>query len=775
MQFHFDNTAEKYFANELNRLETERPEKGKTGTQAAFIDLKIMEYWVRFMRAYPDGCCHGFCDNYMTEQYFRAFANRVFEIRQQVSFPKFVNASIDNKSYSVQGLLEDFHNTRDICFAKQFFDIMAYLDRENDCVRQILVKVIADCTADWMKKGCAPDDIAMQRAFELKRIFHLSDDAVELVLYLWLRNHPRLFMKLEPSRTKVGVVFDSNERGTFKRIAMLTGLEPTTICELCSKESPLVKFQLIQMEESFRNADLRIKRKELYLAEDVSDYLYGFSDVSHIMNYMPAEPPLVSFEQIASQNTHANFVLQLLQSHAKGFPLNILFYGREGTGKTELAKALAQKMNVTMLSVGPGEESMNEETLLHHRLRSLLLAEWECEKNGGFILMDEADLVLNKGEKGLLNILFENLKVPVIWITNNIASIENSTRRRFDYAIEFSSLGKHERVAIWNSVLKTQHAETMMDAKSIEKIASEIPVMAGSASVAVKAAKRIEADANDRTIFLEPQQVIREVANAHARLLGIHTETHGTNTQTDFREEYIRFSKDGDNQLRYTIPLLQNFDAKWRLGKESGVRENLSMLLFGPPGTGKTAFANYIARDILHRDILVKRASDILGGLVGETERNIRDIFRDAEKNDTILFIDEADSFLEARDTAQHRWEVSLVNEFICQMDAFNGLFIAATNFERTLDKAIRRRFQLKLGFDYLERPQVKKIWHDFFGGDCPDAILEQGNVSISDFATVKQKLHYLPENLKTSELIAECLRDEIISRDERNGRRLGL
>jgi SpoVK/Ycf46/Vps4 family AAA+-type ATPase len=775
MQFHFEDTAENYFANTLKRLETEQPEKGETGTQATFIDLKIMEYWVRFMRAYPNGCCRVFCDSYMTDRFAVEFADHICEIRQQISFPKAVTAKIDDDSYGMQELVDKFLETRDVRIARQIFQIMAYFDGSNDCVRSLLVQVIERCTTDWIKRGCVEGDISLQRLFDLKKIFHLDYESVELVAYLWLRNHQRMFMKLDSMNIKEGMDFDSYERGTFQRIALLTGLTPTAIQKLCSKDGPLVRFQLVQMEESYRNMDHRINRKELYLSNEVSDYLYGFSDMSHIMNYKPAEPPLVPFERIAEQNGHATLVLQMLQNHEKGTPLNILFYGREGTGKTELAKALAQKLDVPLLSVGMGEESMDEESLLHHRLRSLLLAEWDCQKSGGFILMDESDLVLNKAEKGLLNTLFENLKVPVIWITNSIASIENSTRRRFDYAMEFSKFGKRERVAIWQSVLKTQNAESLLDAELVEKIATEMPVMAGSATLAVKMAKRIVAENEEAANAFEPQQVIREVALSHAKLLGIQAEWNSPTTASIFREDYIRFSGDVKNPLRYIIPLLQNFDAKLRQGKESGTRENLSMLLFGPPGTGKTAFANHVARDILHRDILVKRASDILGGFVGETEQNIRDIFREAEKNNAILFIDEADSFLEARDAAQHRWEVSQVNEFICQMDAFTGLFIAATNFERTLDKAIRRRFQLKLGFECLEKAQVKKIWSEFFGGTCPAVLLEQGGVSISDFATVNQKLRYMPDNLKNSELAAEYMLDEIANKDDHFGRRLGL
>ena len=205
-----------------------------------------------------------------------------------------------------------------------------------------------------------------------------------------------------------------SERGSFRRISLIAGLEPETLHELCSKESALIKFQLVRMEETNRNADLKIKRRELYLANEVSDFLYGFSDISRIMDLKTAPKPCVSYAQIAKTNPQASFVLQMLKTHQKGSPLNILFYGREGTGKTELAKALAQELNVPLLAVGVGDESMDKESLLQARLRSVLLADWECERSGGIILMDEADLVLNQAEKGLLNIIFENLKTPVI-------------------------------------------------------------------------------------------------------------------------------------------------------------------------------------------------------------------------------------------------------------------------------------------------------------------------------------------------------------------------
>ena len=766
MQFHYQNSAENYFGNALNRLEGESPAL-RAESQTSFIDLKIMEYWVRFMRAYPDGCCRNFCENYLPVRYYGEFADRVYEIRNQVDFSSTVRASIDDKYYGVRELLEAYHEFRDVRFAHQFFDIMAYLGRANDCLRPIIVQMIENCVKEKLAKGCSPDDGALQRVFELKRLFHLSDEAVELVLYLWLRNHQRLYLRLESIRVEDGETFDPNERGGFSRVALLTGLDAATLQGLCSRESPLLKFQLVQMEESFRNADLRIKRKELYLADDVSNYLYGFSDMSRIMDFKPAAKPCVLYAQIVKTNPQASFVLQMLKSHQKGSPLNILFYGRERTGKTELAKAIAQELNIALLSVGLGEESMNEESLLQTRLRSMLLADWECERSGGIILMDEADLVLNKAEKGLLNIIFENLKTPVIWITNNIAMIENSTRRRFDYSMEFFSFSKSERIAIWQSVLKTQQAESMMRSEDVECVAKEIPVMAGSATLAVRLAQRMQAQ------DMSPLNVVREVASSHAKLLGISTLPQ--ESRSDYNLDCVRISSGDIRNIDYVVPMLRNFDARWKDSKATGRRENLNIFLYGPPGTGKSAFAKHVAHDILGREIIVKRASDILGCHVGESEHNVSAMFREAERSDAILFIDEADSFFENRGNAKNHWEVTLVNEFICQMDSFNGMLIAATNYENVLDWAVRRRFQLKLAFDYMDLPQISRTWTAFFGGHCPKEILRCDNVAISDFQNVRRKLEYVPDELRTKELILQNMLEELANKDDHQGRRLGL
>lgn len=96
------------------------------------------------------------------------------------------------------------------------------------------------------------------------------------------------------------------------------------------------------------------------------------------------------------------------------------------------------------------------------------------------------------------------------------------------------------------------------------------------------------------------------------------------------------------------------------------------MFMHGAPGTGKTAYARWLA-DTVKKPLHVKRASDILSAFVGDNERNIASAFRIAKRDGAVLLIDEIDTFLLDRRAAQRHWEVSLVNEMLTQMECHDG------------------------------------------------------------------------------------------------------
>src|SRR5690606_781633 len=108
----------------------------------------------------------------------------------------------------------------------------------------------------------------------------------------------------------------------------------------------------------------------------------------------------------------------------------------------------------------------------------------------------------------------------------------------------------------------------------------------------------------------------------------------------------------------------------------------------------------------LGRDLEHLKMSDLLSCWVGETEQRIARAFDEARRGNTLLFFDEADGLLRDRRSARNSWEVTQVNEFLVQHEAFDGIVVCSTNLDRDLDRAAFRRFAAKVRFDALDASQ---------------------------------------------------------------------
>jgi SpoVK/Ycf46/Vps4 family AAA+-type ATPase len=184
-----------------------------------------------------------------------------------------------------------------------------------------------------------------------------------------------------------------------------------------------------------------------------------------------------------------------------------------------------------------------------------------------------------------------------------------------------------------------------------------------------------------------------------------------------------------------------------------------SICMYGLPGAGKTQLAEFLAVE-LDMPILMKRASDLLSKWLGESEQNIASMFREAEEEGAILFLDEADSFLRDRALARAEWSVTQVNEILQQMERFSGIFIAATNLMQDVDAAALRRFTFKLEFKALRPEQAWTMFVNESGFDADadadpgraallqDQLTQIMNLTPGDFATVKRQANLLDERL---------------------------
>jgi len=214
---------------------------------------------------------------------------------------------------------------------------------------------------------------------------------------------------------------------------------------------------------------------------------------------------------------------------------------------------------------------------------------------------------------------------------------------------------------------------------------------------------------------------------------------------------------------------------------ESDSDTSINVLLSGPPGTGKTEFAKYLAAE-LKIGFIFKQASDLKSMYVGGTEKNIKNAFLEAQNTNSILFIDEIDAFLHSRDNAHRSWEISEVNEFLVCLENFRGIFISATNSTERMDSASLRRFLFKIKFDYLDSIGVLKFYHVFFqkmiaeelNDNNKEELLKIKCLTPSDFNSVKRKILLELEDV-SHEIIVLHLKQEVAYKKFHNRGQIGL
>jgi Winged helix domain, variant/ATPase family associated with various cellular activities (AAA) len=160
------------------------------------------------------------------------------------------------------------------------------------------------------------------------------------------------------------------------------------------------------------------------------------------------------------------------------------------------------------------------------------------------------------------------------------------------------------------------------------------------------------------------------------------------------------------------------FERKLSLGK------GLSALFSGPPGTGKTMAAEVIAAD-LKAELLKIDLSQIVSKYIGETEKNLRQLFDQVAAAHAILFFDEADALLGKRSAvkdAHDRYANTEIAYLLQKMEEYEGIAILATNLRQNMDDAFTRRMRFIVEFPFPEDEDRLLIWKTVWPKEVPMA-----------------------------------------------------
>ena len=168
-----------------------------------------------------------------------------------------------------------------------------------------------------------------------------------------------------------------------------------------------------------------------------------------------------------------------------------------------------------------------------------------------------------------------------------------------------------------------------------------------------------------------------------------------------------------------------------------GLRKNLKRgyraLFYGPPGTGKTLTATLIGAKV-GMDVYRVDLSQVISKYIGETEKNLSNIFDQAEHRNWILFFDEADSLFGARtqtNSSNDRAANQEISYLLQRVEDFPGIVILASNLKSNIDEAFSRRFQNAIYFPLPDPEERMKLWSNIFS---KKNVLED-NVNLNKFA----------------------------------------
>lgn len=452
-------------------------------------------------------------------------------------------------------------------------------------------------------------------------------------------------------------------------------------------------------------------------------------------------PPRLALDDYAHIDTALAILRPYLERALAGSRagVNIFLHGAPGTGKSELARALAAALGCKLFEVA-SEDSDGDPVVGERRLRAYRAAQCFFSQRNAMILFDEVEDVFNDGDnmfgrkstaqrrKAWLNRTLEQNTVPSLWLSNSISGIDAAFLRRFDMVIEVPVPPRRQR----ERILRDACAD-LVDAATIGRIAE-------SETLAPAVVNRVASVV--RTIRDQFDQA--GAARAVEWLIDQSLEAQGhaplrRNDAARLPAEYDAALLNADADM----PALAEGLAHTRSGR---------LCLYGPPGTGKTAFGRWLAGQ-LGMPLVLYSASELMSKWVGESEKNIANAFRRAEREHALLLIDEVDSFLQDRSHARQSWEVTMVNEMLTRMEAYPGVFIASTNLMAGLDPAALRRFDLKVRFGFLLPGQAAALLGRYcanlgLAAPAPDELgrLRQlSTLTPGDFAAVARQHRFRP------------------------------
>jgi len=567
------------------------------------------------------------------------------------------------------------------------------------------------------------DPFAVHRE-KLSSVFALQDGEIEALTFIWCAAAEPGFREL----------LDSLKLADYQRaLAVCAGLPLLEVKEMLAPDGKLVKPGFV-IQDFF-------PPPHYVLAEELREFFAGEGALQTMAKPLEAFMTDVGVRLAAPERfTVSAASRRIVEAVLRNGAGAVLVHGAPGTGKTTFVANLLREAGLkTFVLASGGADAENRPPFLR-----LKMAAHVASAAGGVLVIDECESFLAGADldrpgaaaaKAWLTEFLDARSPATVWIANEVDGVHDAIKRRFVYSLEFRRQDGRTREGVWRELLGGYGLGQIVAEESVQALAKKYEVSAGGIDAALRGLRSV-VESGCTLADGEPFAVLSEILGRHEALMtGLHRVPESLRKARDSR--YLPGALNVDTSLEDLRAGLKHVARSIKERRRTAEGTILSpdadassmevleakLLFSGGPGTGKTAYARWLA-DALELPLVQKRASDLLSPFVGGTERNIADAFEEAESSGALLLLDEADSLFLDRARAERGWERSQTNELLTRMEGFAGILVCCTNRRDDFDAAAMRRFQWKLTFAPPDTTKRLELYRSYFTELCgePDS-----------------------------------------------------
>ncbi|MCE9573677.1 MAG: ATP-binding protein [Deltaproteobacteria bacterium] len=407
-------------------------------------------------------------------------------------------------------------------------------------------------------------------------------------------------------------------------------------------------------------------------------------------------------------------VLALAEPRSADQPLRLVLRGRRGAGRHSLIGALAARVGRDVAAIDAGRLPRNGKHLAAGLRLELVRAFLRCAVPvvSGLENVEAGDA---EGQDAIKQVLRAHPGPVVIRATP-----EGALPLEPGYAsFTLPALSEQERADFWRDVLARNGlpcgdvdglgARFRIGPGVVERITAEVVARRGHLGTTA------EDDAG-------PQ--LNEAARQHIATRLSHVASHVGRLA---KWEQVALPDDLLDSLREFIARVRHRRTvyeRWGFDAKMTTSRGLSALFYGPPGTGKSMVAGLIARE-LGLELYKVDLARVVSKWIGETEKNLAEIFDAAEDGQVVVLFDEADSLFAKRTEVKSsvdRYANLEVNYLLQRLDSFEGICILTTNLDGSIDPAFKRRMSLRLAFPFPDEEMRVRLWSAHVPAETPTA-----------------------------------------------------